>query len=120
MCSGSPESQHCPGLKQSQSGQQVRVDDSHWECCASSGVPSTRTLDLLDLPEQVQRRVMNVIRGLEQLSCEDRLKELGLFSLGKGRGALRPALQYPKLAITKLGEEIVSLGQVVIEQREWL
>ena len=51
----------------------------HLEYCIQAwGLQNRRGAVLLEL---VQRRAMNMLRRLEHLSYEDRLRELGLFSL---------------------------------------
>ena len=49
-----------------------------------------------------------MIQGLEHLSYEDRLKELGLFSLGKRRvwGGVIVAFQYLKVVYKHVGNQL--------------
>jgi len=54
----------------------------------------------MDLLEHIQRRATKMIRGIEHLSCEDRLRQLGLFSLEEEKAAGRP---YCCLSVLKGG-----------------
>ena len=79
----------------------------HLEYCIQMWSPQYRRD--MDLLERGQRRATKLMQGMENLSYEDRLRELGLFSLEKRMlwGDLNAAFQYLRGSYRREGDSRV-------------
>ena len=78
----------------------------HLEYCVQMWSPQYRRD--MDLLERVHRRASELIQAMEHLSSEDRLRELGLFSLEKALGRSESSLSVTKGGYNKEADGLFS------------
>ena len=88
---------------------------THFEFCIWMWSPWYKRV--VDLLEHIQRRTTKMIHGVEHLPYEDRMRELGLFSLEKRRiqRDLIATFQYLKGSVRRKRTDSL-VGSVVIGQ----